>query len=69
MPKDKAIKVVRMLGIPMYLREDGHLYQSPPGERIDPPIETQTFHGSGPAEAPSESITGSPVGSAAEAIP
>ena len=68
MERDKAVKIVRMLGIPMYLR-DGHLYQHPPGERINPPAEPSSPHGRGSESANPDAVSGNPVGSAAAPIP
>jgi hypothetical protein len=33
----KAEQLTYALGIPLYLRNDGKITQSPPGERIEPP--------------------------------
>jgi hypothetical protein len=33
----KAEKLTYTLGIPLYLRDDGQIAQTPPGERIEPP--------------------------------
>jgi hypothetical protein len=48
------------LGIPLYAREDGHAYQRPPGERLEPDPKAGPSHDDGsvlapPSPAPPES--------------
>lgn len=66
--REKALNLVRALGIPLYLR-DGHLYQHPPGERLEPPVSVAASHGNGTPTDSGDGAAGSPIGSAANAIP
>jgi hypothetical protein len=65
--REKAQDVVNSLGMALYHRADGRLYQHPPGERFEPPVIKQlSAHGTRLGEIAYTS--GSPVGSAADPV-
>ena len=59
MTPDQAIKTVYTK---IYFRE-GHLYQEPPGELIEPPEPTSLPAGNGPQKEIGDVLHGRPVGS------
>jgi len=53
--REKALELVRSLGIRLYYRADGSVNQHPPGEALDPPPEPNSLpHRHGVEEAPAD---------------